>query len=57
LALIDEDIIILASRVGSNWYKKMDNMWESKIPQQQDGDALFNPVTENTQFVLIEMHI
>jgi hypothetical protein len=26
LALIDEDIIILASRVGSNWYKKMDNM-------------------------------
>jgi hypothetical protein len=48
LAPIEEGISISASRAGPNWYKKMDNMRESKVPQQQNGDALFNPVTQNT---------
>jgi len=50
LAPIEENMreSISASRAGPNWYKKMDNMRECKVPQQQDGDALFNPVTQNT---------
>jgi len=48
LSPIEENISITTGRAGPNWYKKMDNMRESKVPQQQDADALFNPITQNT---------